>query len=98
LAVHEVAYTLLAEYLPFMILLLALYTVAGGIHIRGNLHATPALNTALLAIGTVLASIMGTTGAAMLMIRPLLRAMTTAVISRTLSYSSFFSWPMWGER
>ena len=74
LAVHEVAHTLLAEYLPFMILLLALYTVAGGIHIRGNLHATPALNTGLLALGTVLASIMGTTGAAMLMIRPLLRA------------------------
>ena len=74
LAVHEVAHTLLLEYLPFMILLLALYTVAGGIHIRGNLHATPALNTGLLALGTVLASIMGTTGAAMLLIRPLLRA------------------------
>ncbi len=74
LAVHEVAHTLLLEYLPFMILLLALFTVAGGIHIRGNLHATPALNTGLLALGTVLASIMGTTGAAMLMIRPLLRA------------------------
>ena len=74
LAMHEVAHTLLAEYLPFMILLLALYTVAGGIHIRGNLHATPALNTGLLALGTMLASIMGTTGAAMLMIRPLLRA------------------------
>ena len=74
LAVHEVAHTLLAEYLPFMILLLALYTVAGGIHIRGNLHGTPALNTGLLALVTMLASIMGTTGAAMLMIRPLLRA------------------------
>ena len=74
LALHEVAHTLLAEYLPFMILLLALYTVAGGIHIRGNLHATPALNTSLLALGTVLASVMGTTGAAMLLIRPLLRA------------------------
>lgn len=74
LAVHEVAHTLLAEYLPFMILLLALYTVAGGIHIGGNLHATPALNTGLLALGTMLASVMGTTGAAMLMIRPLLRA------------------------
>jgi Na+/H+ antiporter NhaD/arsenite permease-like protein len=49
---HEVAHTLSAEYLPFMILLLALYTVAGGIHIRGNLHATPALNTGLLALGS----------------------------------------------
>ena len=74
LAVQEVAHTLLLEYVPFMILLLALYTVAGGIHIRGSLHATPALNTGLLAIGTLLASIMGTTGAAMLLIRPLLRA------------------------
>jgi len=74
LALHEVAHTLLAEYLPFMILLLALYTVAGGIHVGGNLHATPALNTGLLALGTILASVMGTTGAAMLLIRPLLRA------------------------
>jgi Na+/H+ antiporter NhaD/arsenite permease-like protein len=74
LAVREVAHTLLLEYLPFMILLFALFTVAGGIHISGNLHGTPALNTGLLAVGTLLASVMGTTGAAMLMIRPLLRA------------------------
>jgi Na+/H+ antiporter NhaD/arsenite permease-like protein len=74
LALREVAHTLLAEYAPFMILLLALFTVAGGIHIRGNLHGTPALNTGILALGTLLASVMGTTGAAMLMIRPLLRA------------------------
>ena len=74
LTLQEVFYTLLAEYLPFIILLLALYTVAGGINIRGNLHGTPALNTGLLGLGTVLASIMGTTGAAMLLIRPLLRA------------------------
>ena len=74
LTLQEVFYTLLAEYLPFIILLVALFTVAGGIHIRGNLHGTPALNTGLLGLGTVLASIMGTTGAAMLLIRPLLRA------------------------
>ncbi|MEO8976466.1 MAG: sodium:proton antiporter [Casimicrobiaceae bacterium] len=74
LAVHEVAHTLLAEYLPFIILLLALYTVAGGIHIKGNLHGSPALNTGILAVGTGFASIMGTTGASMLLIRPLLRA------------------------
>src|SRR4029079_14718585 len=46
----------------------------GGIHIRGNLHGSPGLNTRLLALGTLLASAMGTTGAAMLLIRPLLRA------------------------
>ncbi|MDO9404660.1 MAG: sodium:proton antiporter [Polaromonas sp.] len=64
----------LEEYLPFILLLLALYTVSGGIFIRGNLHGSPLLNTGILAIGTVLASFMGTTGASMLMIRPLIRA------------------------
>ena len=71
---REVVHTVLLEYLPFMVLLLALFTVSGGIHVRGNLHGTPALNTGLLALGTALASFMGTTGAAMLLIRPLLRA------------------------
>ena len=67
-------HALLAEYIPFIILLTALYTVAGGIYIRGNLHGSPALNCGLLLIGVVLASFMGTTGASMLMIRPLIRA------------------------
>ncbi|HTN65428.1 MAG TPA: sodium:proton antiporter, partial [Burkholderiaceae bacterium] len=63
-----------AEYFPFIMLVTALFVVAGGICVRGNLHGTPTLNTGILAIGTVLASFMGTTGAAMLMIRPLIRA------------------------
>ena len=67
-------HALVGEYIPFVILLTALFTVAGGIYIRGNLHGSPALNTALLAIGAVLASFMGTTGASMLLIRPLIRA------------------------
>ena len=67
-------HALLAEYIPFILLLTALFTVAGGIFIRGNLHGSPGLNTAILAIGAVLASFMGTTGASMLMIRPLIRA------------------------
>ena len=67
-------HALMAEYIPFIILLTALFTVAGGIYIRGNLHGSPALNTGILAIGAALASFMGTTGASMLMIRPLLRA------------------------
>ena len=67
-------HALLAEYIPFIFLLTALFTVAGGIHIRGNLHGSPGLNTAILAIGAVLASFMGTTGASMLLIRPLIRA------------------------
>ncbi|HVK94520.1 MAG TPA: sodium:proton antiporter [Noviherbaspirillum sp.] len=69
-AVHAFA----AEYIPFIILITALFVVAGGICVRGNLHGTPALNTGLLALGTVMASIMGTTGASMLLIRPLIRA------------------------
>lgn len=69
-----VAHAILAEYIPFIILLFALFTVSGGILVKGNLHGSPKLNTALLAIGAVLASLMGTTGAAMLLIRPLIRA------------------------
>ncbi|RAS17115.1 UIT6 family transporter [Microvirgula sp. AG722] len=69
-----VAHALLEEFLPFIILLFALYTVSGGILISGNLHGSPRLNTGLLALGTLCASLMGTTGAAMLLIRPLLRA------------------------
>ena len=74
LAGSSFVHALLAEYIPFIVLLTALYTVSGGIFIRGNLHGSPGLNTAILAIGTVLASLMGTTGASMLMIRPLIRA------------------------
>ncbi len=74
LAGTSLVHALLAEYIPFIVLLTALYTIAGGIFIRGNLRGSPLLNTALLAIGTVLASFTGTTGASMLMIRPLIRA------------------------
>ena len=74
LAGTSLVHAVLAEYIPFIVLLTALYTIAGGIFIRGNLHGSPLLNTTLLAIGTVLASFMGTTGASMLMIRPLIRA------------------------
>ena len=67
-------HALLAEYIPFIVLLTALFTAAGGIYVRGDLHGSPALNTGILAIGAVLASIIGTTGASMLLIRPLIRA------------------------
>ena len=67
-------HVLLAEYIPFIVLLTALFTVAGGIYVRGNLHGSPGLNTGIMAIGAVLASFMGTTGASMLLIRPLIRA------------------------
>ncbi len=61
------------EYVGFMILLLALYTISGGIHLSGNLIATPRTNLAFLAIGAVLASLVGTMGASMVLIRPVLR-------------------------
>lgn len=71
---HVLVHTLVEEYLPFTILLGALYTTAGGIFIRGNLHGSPALNAGIMALGALLASFMGTTGASMLLIRPLIRA------------------------
>ena len=71
---YEVLHAYLLEYIPFIILLLALFTVSGGIRIKGYLKGTPEVNTGILLLGTILASWMGTTGAAMLLIRPLLRA------------------------
>jgi Na+/H+ antiporter NhaD/arsenite permease-like protein len=62
------------EYISFIILLASLYVISGGIYVRGSLNGTPLANTGLLAIGAVLASIIGTTGASVLLIRPLLRA------------------------
>ena len=62
---------MLAEYLSFIVLLFALYVVAGGILVTGNLRGTPLVNTAILAFGTLIASVVGTTGAAMILIRPL---------------------------
>ena len=74
LAVYEILHIILADYVPFIILLWSLYTVSGGILLRGTLRGTPIVNTIILTIGTLLASWMGTTGAAMLLIRPFLRA------------------------
>ena len=71
---HAILHIYLLDYVPFIILLWALFTISGGILLRGTLVGTPIVNTLLLLIGTVLASWMGTTGAAMLLIRPFLRA------------------------
>jgi Na+/H+ antiporter NhaD/arsenite permease-like protein len=73
-AVAAFAHSMLAEYMSFILLLFALYTVAGGIMVSGNVHGTPWRNTVMLGLGTLLASFVGTTGAAMILIRPLLRA------------------------
>lgn len=74
IAVYEILHIILADYVPFIILLWALFTVSGGILLKGTLRGTPIVNTCIILIGTILASWMGTTGAAMLMIRPFLRA------------------------
>lgn len=74
LTLFEVVHVMLLEYIPFIILLLALFTVAGGVRLTGRLVGSPVVNVGILLVGTILASWMGTTGAAMLLIRPLLRA------------------------
>jgi Na+/H+ antiporter NhaD/arsenite permease-like protein len=73
-ATEAFARALLGEYLSFIVLLLTLYVVAGGILVTGDLRGTPVVNTAILGLGTLIASVVGTTGAAMILIRPLLRA------------------------
>jgi Na+/H+ antiporter NhaD/arsenite permease-like protein len=80
-AVAALVHALLADYLSFIVLLFALYVVAGGILVAGNLRGTPWVNTAILALGTVLASVVGTTGAAMILIRPLLRANAARLVN-----------------
>ncbi len=73
---HDASHSLshaLEEYVSFMALLGSLYTISGGILLRGDLRATPLINTTFLAVGAVLANFIGTTGASMLLIRPMLR-------------------------
>ena len=69
---HAIEHQMIYDYLPFIILLLSLFVVTGGINLSGDIKAKPLVNTAFLAIGFILASLMGTTGAAMLLIRPVL--------------------------
>jgi len=65
---------ILHDYYAFITLLVALFTISGGIHLAGNLRATPIVNMVFIALGAILASIIGTTGATMLLIRPLIKA------------------------
>jgi Na+/H+ antiporter NhaD/arsenite permease-like protein len=73
-SLQAVLHTLLLEYRPFIILLFALFTISGGILFAGNIHGTPAVNAGLLLSGALLASVVGTTGASMILIRPIIRA------------------------
>ncbi|HSR16734.1 MAG TPA: sodium:proton antiporter [Ignavibacteriaceae bacterium] len=71
---HERIYdTLVFDYIPFIILLGSLFTITGGIFLTGDIEAKPSINTLFLAIGALLASFIGTTGAAMLLIRPVIQ-------------------------
>ena len=73
-ALYEIGHIILIDYIPFILLLWALFTVSGGIYVKGTLKGTPAINVVILIIGTLLASVIGTTGASMLLIRPILRS------------------------
>src|SRR5690606_25291378 len=73
-ALESVLHTMLLEYMSFIILLFALFTISGGILVAGNIRGTPLVNSGLLLIGALLASVVGTTGASMILIRPILRA------------------------
>jgi Na+/H+ antiporter NhaD/arsenite permease-like protein len=73
-AVGEIWRTLWLDYFPFIVMLFALFVVAGGIRVTGNLVGTPATNTALMAFGTLSSNLVGSIGASLLLIRPLLRA------------------------
>jgi Na+/H+ antiporter NhaD/arsenite permease-like protein len=73
-ALYEIGHIIIVDYIPFILLLWALFTVSGGIYVKGTLKGTPAVNVVILLIGTLLASVIGTTGASMLLIRPILRS------------------------
>lgn len=70
---HRLYETMVFDYIPFIILLGSLFTITGGIYLSGDIEAKPTINTLFMAIGAVLASFMGTTGAAMLLIRPVIQ-------------------------
>ncbi len=71
--IHILEHAVLIEYIPFIVLLFSLYVISGGISLKGDLPAHPATNAAFLGVGGLLASFIGTTGASMLLIRPLLQ-------------------------
>jgi Na+/H+ antiporter NhaD/arsenite permease-like protein len=73
-ALSTVLYVMLSDYVSFILLLFALYTVAGGILMTGSIRTTPWTNLGIIALGTIIASVVGTTGASLILIRPLIRA------------------------
>jgi Na+/H+ antiporter NhaD/arsenite permease-like protein len=74
IALYEILETMLIDYLPFIILLWGLSVISGGVVLRSSIQGKPLSNTTMLLIGTILASLIGTMGASIVMIRPVLRA------------------------
>ena len=74
MALATVLQVMLSDYVSFILLLFALYTVAGGILISGSIRTSPWTNVGIVALGTVMASFVGTTGASLILVRPLIRA------------------------
>lgn len=72
-AIHNVTHTLLLEYIPFVCLVLALYTISGGLRLHIHAPPTPLLNTFILAFGAIFSNFVGTAGASMILIRPFLK-------------------------
>lgn len=72
--IYQLLHIYVIDYIPFIILLFSLFVITGGIMVRGTLRGTPQFNTMILAIGAVIASVVGTTGASIVLIRPLIRA------------------------
>ena len=84
------ANAMLAEYVPFIVLLFALYCITGGVRIEGDLQATPTVNATFLGVGALAASFIGTTGAAMLLVRPLLETnRERRIVAHTLVFFIF---------
>ena len=91
---HNLEHQIFGDYIPFIVLLTALFVITGGIHLSGDIQAKPIINTLFLGIGYVLASFTGTTGAAMLLIRPVIE--TNSQRSRS-SQLWRFTLPSWGS-
>lgn len=87
-AIPQIAHAIVGDYIPFLLFVGSLFVVAGGIHLRGRLVGTPVVNSCILLLGAFLANLMGTTGAAMLLIRPLIDA--NAGRKRTVHTFIFF--------
>ena len=91
IVIYEIIHILALDYTPFIILLFSLFTIAGGVHLKGALHGNPKTNLIIMIIGTFLASLIGTTGASMILIHPLIRAIKTENINHTSLYFHILS-------